>query len=281
MSHDHETQVMGIVNVTPDSFYDSVNPTWVQRSSETGRFASGGRYNAIEQVVQHARTLAEQGADIIDIGGESTRPGADPVSIEDECDRVLPVIEALDIDVPISIDTRKPQVAEEALAAGASIVNDVTGLENDAMKQVVADHDCRVVIMDSVTAPVEPGNVIDADDIVAAVSRRLGQAVADAVDHGVDREQIIVDPGIGFGKGKDGDVELIARLDELDMDRPVLVGASRKSFLGHLTGLDTDERLEPSIAAHVTAVLRGADIIRTHDVQETVRAVAVADAMKR
>lgn len=254
---------MGVVNVTPDSFYD------------------GGRYNTTEQAVRRAETLVDEGADILDIGGESTRPGADSVPVDDEIDRIIPVIEGLDVDVPVSIDTRKPAVAERALAAGADIVNDVTGLENDAMKQVVAAHDCRVVVMDSVTAPVEPGNVLDVDDIVAAVAHRLDQQVTEALDQGVAEEQIIVDPGIGFGKGNKGDTELIARLDELDMAYPLLVGASRKSFLGHITGLATDERLEASIAAHVTAVLRGADIIRTHDVQTTVRAVAVTDALSR
>ncbi len=261
MVHERDTRIMGIVNVTPDSFYD------------------GGQYDTTERAVRHAQALIDDGADIIDIGGESTRPGADPVPVEDEIERVVPVIADLDVDVPISVDTRKPQVAEQALNAGAAIVNDVTGLENDEMKTVVADHDCRAVIMDAVTAPVDPDHVIDTDDIVDTVDRRLEQAVTAAVDYGVAPEQIIVDPGIGFGKGTDGDAELIARLDELTRDYPVLVGASRKSFLGHITGLETDERLEPSIAAHITAVLNGANIIRTHDVQETVRAITVADAL--
>ncbi|XGI84470.1 dihydropteroate synthase [Halorutilales archaeon Cl-col2-1] len=259
---DSETKVMGILNVTPDSFYD------------------GGRYAAREDAVERAYEIVKEGADIIDVGGESTRPGAEPVPPEEEADRVVPVIDEIDVDVPISVDTRHPEVARRAVEAGAEIVNDVTGLDDPGMRQVVAETGCRVVVMDSVNVPVDPGTKPEYDDVVYDVIDRLSEKVIQARRSGIDDEQIILDPGIGFGKGKEGDAEVLARTDEFaSLGYPVLIGCSRKSFLRGVTDLPKEERLEASLAANVVASLRGADILRVHDVKETVRAVEVADAL--
>lgn len=255
--------VMGVLNVTPDSFYD------------------GGEHNEVEDAVQRAEEMVEKGADIIDIGGESTRPGADSVPAEKERERVVPVIRELDLDVPISVDTRKPEVAEAALDAGAEIVNDVTGLEDERMRKLVADRGCDAVIMDSVNIPVEKGAEHPYDDVVGDVKARLEKKVERARKAGVGDGQIIIDPGFGFGKGYDGDREILRNIEAFThLDYPVLLGCSRKSFFGHEFGLEKDERLEVSVAANVLAAYKGADIVRVHDVRETVRAVKVAELMQ-
>ena len=262
------TDVMGILNVTPDSFYD------------------GGRYVDRDDAVARAETMVDAGADVIDVGGESTRPGAEPVPVDEERERVVPVIEALadrDIDARISVDTRNPGTARAALDAGADVVNDVTGLADPAMRHLCADRDCDVVVMDALDVPVDPDAEPEYDDVVADVLDRLAESVLRARRAGVDPERITVDPGIGFGKGSDGDAALLRRTHELrSLGHPVLIGASRKSFLGALAGLeDADERLQASVGAALHAARHGADVVRVHDVAATVEALRTAEALWR
>ncbi len=258
------TAVMGILNVTPDSFYD------------------GGRYEAREDAIARAERLVEAGADIVDVGGESTRPGADPVPIEAEIDRVVPVIEALadaETDVTVSVDTRKAAVARAALQAGADILNDVSGLEDPEMRLVAAEYDVPVVVMHSIHTPVDPGAEIEYDDVVRETIDALSERVLLAEKAGLDRSQIIVDPGIGFGKSATESFELLGRLGEFrSIGCPLLVGHSRKSMFG-LIGQDrSEERLAATVAASALAAERGADIVRVHDVAENVAAVKTAAA---
>jgi dihydropteroate synthase len=255
------TAVMGILNVTPDSFHD------------------GGEYDAEPAAVERAREMVDAGADIIDIGGESTRPGADPVPVETEQSRVLPVVEALaDLDVHVSIDTRKAAVARAALDAGADILNDVSGLEDPEMRLVAAEHDVPVVVMHSIDTPVDPDRDVPYDDVVEDVIDELTERVLLAEKAGLDREQIIVDPGLGFGKEAAESFELLGRLGELKaLGCPVLVGHSHKSMF-EAVDRGPDERLEATVAATTLAVERGADIVRVHDVEENVAAVRVVDA---
>ncbi|AJF27503.1 MULTISPECIES: dihydropteroate synthase [unclassified Haloarcula] len=246
-----EAAVMGILNVTPDSFYD------------------GGEYNRRDLAVSHAEQMIESGADIIDIGGESTRPGADPVSVETEIDRVVPVIEAVSsLDATVSVDTRKAAVADAALDAGADIVNDVSGLSDPEMRFVVADHDASVILMHSLSAPVDPGRTVTYDDVVDDVLRDLTEQILLAEQAGIDREQIIVDPGCGFGKNAAESFELVDRLHEFHaLGCPVLVGHSRKSMFADMSDAGAD-RLPPTLATTALAAERGADAVRVHDVSE-------------
>jgi dihydropteroate synthase len=255
------TAVMGILNITPDSFHD------------------GGEYNAVDDAVSRAEQMVEDGADILDIGGESTRPGADPVPIEEEIDRVVPVIEALsDVDVAISVDTRKAAVARAALDAGADILNDVSGLEDPEMRLVAAEYDVPVVVMHSINTPVDPDSDIHYDDVVQDVIDQLTERVLLAEKAGLDREQVLVDPGIGFGKTAAESFELLERLGEFRaLDCPILVGHSHKSLFG-LVGEDPGDCLEATIAGTALAAERGADVVRVHDVAENAAAVNVARA---
>ncbi|WP_324663055.1 dihydropteroate synthase [Haloarcula sediminis] len=257
------TAVMGILNVTPDSFHD------------------GGEYNAIADAVARAQQMVEDGADILDIGGESTRPGADPVPVETEIDRVVPVIEALsDVDVAISVDTRKAEVARAALSAGADILNDVSGLEDPEMRLVAAEYDVPVVVMHSINTPVDPDSDIHYDDVVGDVIDELTERVLLAEKAGLDREQILVDPGIGFGKSPAEDFELLDRIEEFRaLGCPVLVGHSHKSLFG-LVGEQPGDCLEATIAGTTIATERGADVIRVHDVAANAAAVNVAQAAR-
>ena len=259
---DDGTAVMGILNVTPDSFYD------------------GGDFFDREAAIGGAETLVEEGADIIDIGGESTRPGAEPVSVEAEIDRVVPVIDAVaELDVAISIDTRKAAVAEAALDAGANIVNDVTGIDDSAMRELVADREVPVILMHSIDAPVVPGKEINYDDVVEDVLGVLNERLILAEKAGIPRERIIVDPGIGFGKTSAESFELLDRLGEFDaLGCPVLVGHSRKSMFTEIDS-EPDDRLEATVAATALAAERGADIVRVHDVAENRDAVDVVAAL--
>lgn len=254
------TKVMGILNVTPDSFYD------------------GGEYNQKEKAVEHAEKMVEEGADIIDVGGESTRPGADPVPVKEELERVVPVVEEIaSLDTKISIDTRKPEVAEKALKAGADIVNDVTGLEKSEMRQLVVENSCKAILMDSVNIPVDRSSFEYGENVVKEVKNRLQRKAEKAREAGISGEQIIIDPGIGFGKKPEQDAKLIANTDKIkSLGYPVMVGCSRKSFFKSILELPQEERLEPSIAANVIAAMKGADIVRVHDVEETVKAVRAA-----
>jgi dihydropteroate synthase len=258
--------VMGVVNVTPDSFSD------------------GGLYVESSAAVEHARRLLEEGAALVDVGGESTRPGAAPVSADAELARVVPVLEGL-VGLPVSIDTSKAIVARRALELGAELVNDVTALRGDpAMVEAVADADAYVCLMHMQGEPRTMQVAPHYDDVVGDVLAFLEERVAFAVEQGVREERICVDPGIGFGKTPDQNLELLRRLDELrSLGRPVLVGVSRKSTLGKVLGDASAARagVAASAAAAVAAFDRGATMIRAHDVRETVEALTVAAAVER
>ena len=268
------TAVMGILNVTPDSFFD------------------GGRYPDIESAVARGVEMVRQGASIVDVGGESTRPGAAEVSAADELHRVLPVIRGLRqrVPVPISIDTYKSEVARKALDAGADMVNDISALRFDpAMAGLVARESVPVVLMHMQGQPRTMQLAPRYDDVVREVTRFLRERVAHAVESGVALERIVVDPGIGFGKNLDHNLALLRHLRTLgSLGRPVLVGLSRKSFLGRLEEpagsahppAGTDGRLAGSLAGAAAAVLAGAHMVRVHDVLETCRAARVADAIR-
>ncbi|OGS56849.1 MAG: dihydropteroate synthase [Euryarchaeota archaeon RBG_19FT_COMBO_56_21] len=257
-------KVMGIVNNTPDSF--------------SGDGLGGDCALAIER----GKAMLEAGAAVVDIGGESTRPGADPVPLELEKKRTVPVVEALSASYPgrISIDTMKPDVAQAALLAGAVMVNDVTGLRNPRMIDVVVEHDAAVVIMHMLAGPKTMQVRPRYKDVVKDIAAFLEDRVAAAERAGVGARKIMVDPGIGFGKNLNHNLEVLARLRELkSIGKPVVIGVSRKSFIGRITGMPPGERLEGSLAAAVLAVREGADMVRVHDVPETIRALDVADAI--
>jgi dihydropteroate synthase len=258
--------VMGVVNVTPDSFSD------------------GGLFVDSEAAVEHGRRLVDEGAALVDVGGQSTRPGAEPVSADEELARVVPVLEGL-AGVPLSIDTSKADVARHALELGVELVNDVTALRGDPrMAEVVADGAAYVCLMHMRGEPRTMQVAPRYDDVVADVLAFLEERVAFATESGIREERICVDPGIGFGKTPDQNLELLRRLDELRaLGRPVLVGVSRKSTLGKVLGDAGATRggLAASLGAAVAAFERGAAMIRAHDVRETVEALAVAAAVAR
>jgi dihydropteroate synthase len=255
------TAVMGILNVTPDSFHD------------------GGEFDSLEPATTQAERMAAAGVDIIDVGGESTRPGAEPVPVQEEIDRVVPIIEAIaDLDVLVSIDTRKAAVGAAALDAGADILNDVSGLEDPEMRLLAANRDVPVIVMHSINAPVDPTVEVEYDDVVADTIDALVERILLAEKAGLDRSQILVDPGLGFGKRPAESFELLNRLDEFRaLGCPVLVGHSHKSMF-ELVEADPDERLWPTVAATALAAERGADVVRVHDVPENVAAVRVVQA---
>jgi dihydropteroate synthase len=261
------TFVMGILNVTPDSFSD------------------GGRFLDRATAVAHATRMVDDGADILDVGGESTRPGSTPVSADEELERVHPLIERLaelHPAVPISIDTRKADVAAEALDAGATIVNDVSGGADPAMFDVVRDREAAVVLMHMRGDPTTMQEAPHYDDVVGEVHEYLRQRIETAELAGIDPERIAIDPGIGFGKDLDHNLELMHGVDGLlDLGRPVLVGPSRKKFIGTILDLPVEERVEGTVGAVVWMVARGAHLVRVHDVREVVRAVRVSDAIAR
>src|SRR3954464_14802835 len=254
-------QVMGVVNVTPDSFSD------------------GGLYLDVDAAVRHANELLEEGADILDIGGESTRPGAEEVPVDVELQRVIPVIERF--PGPVSIDTRKVDVAEQAIQAGARIVNDISAFRHaPEMAGLVASSGAGCCLMhmlgdDPRTMQDDPVYEDVVDDVKAFLEERL----AFAVSEGVPEDKVWLDPGIGFGKTVEHNLELLRRLDEVvAIGRPVVIGTSRKSFLGKLTGRDAPDRVAATVATNVMALERGASVFRVHDVRETVDAVKVATA---
>lgn len=255
--------VMGILNVTPDSFHD------------------GGQFVDVADAVSQAKALVEAGADIIDVGGESTRPGADPVSVEEELDRVLPVVDELSaLDCLVSIDTRRPEVARAAISAGADIVNDVTGLDDPEMRRVVAEAGVPVVVMHSIDAPVVPDREVHYDDVVADVIHELNEKLLLAEKAGIPRDHVVVDPGLGFGKDARENFALLGRLGEFDaLGCPVLVGHSHKSMF-RLTGEEPGDAPNSTVAATALAVQNGADIVRVHDVAENAAAVNVAAASR-
>ncbi len=256
-------KLMGVVNVTPDSFSD------------------GGLFLDAEAAIDHGRELAEQGAEILDIGGESTRPGAEEVSAEEELARVAPVVAGLAEAATVSIDTSKVAVAEAALDAGATIVNDVTALRGDPeIGALCAERDAGLVLMHMQGDPRTMQEAPTYDDVVDDVKVFLAERMQSAIDAGVAEERIWLDPGIGFGKNLDHNLELLRRLGELrELGRPLVVGASRKSFIGKIDGSAVGDRLGGTIASSVLAAAEGADILRVHDVDEVAQALRVAGAI--
>ena len=258
------TAVMGILNVTPDSFHD------------------GGEYYDLEDAVAKAEAMVEAGADVVDVGGESTRPGAEPISIDEEIRRVVPVIEAVSaVDALVSVDSRRAAVAEAALDAGADILNDVTGLEDPEMRFLAAERDVPVVVMHSVDAPVVPGRYVEYDDVVQDVLNDLRERVLLAEKAGVPRENVVIDPGLGFGKSAAESFELLDRIEEFQaLGCPVLVGHSHKSMFERAGG-EAGEAYAETIAGTAIAVDRGADVVRVHDVADNVAAANVAAATNK
>lgn len=260
------TLVMGILNVTPDSFSD------------------GGRFFDFDAAVRQGIGMGTSGASIIDVGGESTRPEAVPVTAGEEIDRAVPVVEKLasELDIPISIDTTKSEVAEAALAAGAAIVNDISGgVFDPKILPVVARADAAYIAMHILRTPRDMQAAPEYSDLMAEVTLYLRQAIARAADAGIDRSKVIIDPGIGFGKNLGHNLTLIRRIREFaSLGRPILVGVSRKSYIGSALGAGIDERLLPSLAAASAVVLRGAHIVRVHDVEETNRFLAMLTAIE-
>lgn len=256
---------MGILNVTPDSFSD------------------GGLYYDSAKAVSRALEMATEGADIIDIGGESSRPGAKSISAQEEIDRVIPVVKALrkEVDVPLSVDTYKSQVAREALKEGASIINDITALRGDAlMASTIAEFDAAVVLMHMKGTPRTMQDKPVYDDIVEEISAYLLDSIRLAERSGINREKVIIDPGIGFGKTVEHNLLILHELARFRLlGRPVLIGLSRKSFIGALTGKDTDERIFGTAATLTAAIMNGADIVRIHDISQMKDVIKVSDAI--
>lgn len=268
---DKQTIVMGILNVTPDSFSD------------------GGKNFSVDDAVNHAISMVKDGADIIDIGGESTRPGAKNVSLEEEADRVMPVIEQLvnTVNVPLSIDTYKAKIAQKALDAGVDMVNDITALHGDKlMASIIAEYEIPVCLMHMKGNPRNMQIDPKYDDVVEEIKLFLKERAEYAIFCDIKKENIIVDPGLGFGKrtgrGIEDNCEILDRLAEFkELGYPILIGPSRKTFIGNICGRDTplpvSERLEGSLAAACLAVANGADIVRVHDIKETRRCVGIVD----
>ena len=263
-----KTYIMGILNVTPDSFAD------------------GGLYFDKSSAIERAYQIVEEGADIIDIGGESTRPGSEPISIKEELNRTIPLIEAISkkIKVPISIDTYKSEVAEVALDAGASMVNDISGLRFDPkMTDVVSEYKVPVVIMHIKGKPQDMQQNPVYDALIPEIIDYFRMGIIMATRAGVLEDKIIIDPGIGFGKTFDHNLEIINNLYEFTLlEKPILIGPSRKAFIGKILGdAPATERLEGTAAAVSISIINGANVVRVHDVKETVKVAKVADAVKR
>lgn len=262
------TLVMGVLNVTPDSFSD------------------GGEFADTAKAIDRALEMEKQGADIIDLGGESSRPGADPVSVDQELERVIPVIDGIrrESDIPISIDTYKARVAEVALEAGADIVNDISAMRfDDAMIDLVGSRCVPVILMHMLGTPATMQIEPRYDDCVREISEFFAERVGVCETRGIDTSRIIIDPGIGFGKRVSDNIEILARLAEFKhLGVPLMVGTSRKSFIGKIYQSDNPARLRlgGSIASMVAAVINGADIVRVHDVAESVEAIKILSAIR-
>jgi len=255
--------IMGILNVTPDSFSD------------------GGKYMTVEKAVDQAKKMVSEGADIIDIGGESTRPGSEAVRIEEELRRVLPVVDRLlkEISVPISIDTMKPEVADECLYRGVHILNDITGLRNEEMTKVAAHYNVPVIIMHMQGTPKVMQEKPHYNDVIKEIKNYLQKQAREAQKRGIS--QVIIDPGIGFGKTVEHNLLILKHLREFKMlDYPLLVGLSRKSFIGKILDLPVEDRLEGTLTAITACLLNGADIVRVHDVKECKRVLKVVGAIR-
>ena len=257
--------VMGILNATPDSFSD------------------GGMFRTVTDAIAQAELMVKSGADLIDIGGESTRPGAKPVALQEELDRVLPVIEALKgCGIPLSIDTYKAETMRQALRSGVDCVNDIWALrQDDAVAAVLESKDCGIVLMhmqrDPLTMQFDP----EYQDVIAEVSQFLDERAKLLIQNGISRDRIAIDPGFGFGKSLEHNINMLSHFESFaTLGYPLLAGISRKSMLGKITGKETHERMAPSIAAAIMAADRGAQIIRVHDVAETVDALKLWEALQ-
>ncbi len=258
-----KTLIMGVLNITPDSFSD------------------GGVFNTVDTAVAHGKKMVSDGADLIDIGGESSRPGSEPLSEKEELARILPVVTRLveEISVPISIDTYKPLVADICLKAGAHLINDIAGLTNPAMRKVVAEHNVPVVLMHMLGTPKIMQQKPVYQDVLGEITSFFQKQIATA--HKIGIQQIIIDPGIGFGKTVEHNLQILKHLETFkSLGCPILIGPSRKSFIGTITGLPVNERLEGTIAAITMAIMNGANIVRVHDVKECRRAIQVVDAIR-
>ncbi len=258
-------QVMGIVNVTPDSFSD------------------GGRYISTNKAIEHALHVVDEGANILDIGGESTRPGATPVGLDEELSRVIPVIEGLVrvVKIPLSIDTYKPQVMQAAIAAGVSIVNDIKALQEPNALEVMSMSDVGVCLMHMQGNPQTMQTAPQYDDVISDVKTFLMARLQAAIAAGIDKKRILLDPGFGFGKRTAHNITLLKQLASIsDIGLPLLVGLSRKSVLGQVLGDNQTDRVSASIAASVIAVINGANVLRVHDVKATVDALRIVMAIQ-
>ncbi len=257
-----QPRVRGIINVTPDSFSD------------------GGSYFTPQRAIEHGLKLKEEGANILDIGGESTRPGSTPVSVEEEIARVVPVIEGLrTADIALSVDTMKPEVMRAALASGADMINDVHGLEAPGALQAVSDSNCGLCLMHMRGTPENMQIDPTYSDVQVEVAAYLRQRVLAAQAAGIESARVLIDPGFGFGKTLAHNLALFKNLADLSDIAPVLAGMSRKSFLGAITGRATEERLLPSVVAALLAIQRGVSVVRVHDVRETMAAIRLWQAL--
>jgi len=261
------THIMGALNVTPDSFSD------------------GGKFFKLEDAVRQGMKMIEEGADIIDVGGESTRPGSDPVPTEEELSRVIPVIGSLSkkIDVLISIDTYKAEVAKQALDAGAQMINEISALRFDPeMKKIASEYKVPINLMHIKGTPKNMQKDPSYEDVMGEITEYLKQSIEIAQDAGIDPKKIIIDPGIGFGKRLEDNLNILKNLKKFCiLNCPILIGCSRKSFIGKILDLPVEERLEGSLAALAVAVMNGANIIRVHDVKESRRVAKLVDAILR
>lgn len=257
-------RLMGVLNVTPDSFSD------------------GGKFLDPSRAIERGKKLVKEGADIIDIGGESTRPGSMPITAEEEWERIGPVVEALatEVGVPVSVDTYKPDVARRALAAGASMINDINGLRNLGMLRLASERKIPVIIVHMKGEPRTMQSHPSYHDVLGEVFGFLRGQASLATKMGIATDRIVLDPGIGFGKTLNHNIELLRNLERLvRVGYPVMVGVSRKSFIGRITGDPVDERLEGSLSAAILAVTKGVKLLRVHDVAETRKAVLVAESI--
>ena len=262
-----ETGIMGIINVTPDSFSD------------------GGKYANVEAAVMRAKQMVADGADIIDIGGESSRPGAEPITANEECRRVIPVIQALaeQSQIPISVDTYKAKVAHEALSAGACVINDITALHGDPnMCKIVADAQAGVILMHMQGVPATMQKAPTYQNVVAEVHAWLTEVASQAVDRGIDSSRIMIDPGIGFGKTFDHNLEILRHLMQFrGIGYPMLVGVSRKKFIGRILDLPVHQREEGTAATVAWSIINGANVVRVHDVAKMKQVAQVIDTICR
>lgn len=263
---DGHTHIMGVLNVTPDSFSD------------------GGAYQDVNTAITHAKNMVADGATIIDIGGESSRPGAEPVPADVELDRVLPVVHALvseKLGIPISIDTTKASVAQYALEAGAHIINDITALHGDnAMAQVAADMEAGVILMHMKGTPRTMQKTAHYQDVIKEIYEALENWITKATQNGIHPDRIIVDPGIGFGKTTEQNILILKHLNDFKrLNKPILIGTSRKSFIGNLLDLPVTQRLEGSLATVCWAITKGVNIVRVHDVKATARVARITDIL--